>query len=109
MISHLNVIANVLQIQAFEKPQRDSKREPGSEFDATEVALGLLPQSHIYALVVICHASTYRGDQVISLPKFEMGSFLKAIQRFKINQLFLVSFESCLLDLALSICILLKP
>ena len=105
MISHRNVIANVLQIQAFEKPQRDSKKDPGSKYDPTEVALGLLPQSHIYALVVICHASTYRGDQVISLPKFEMGSFLTAIQRFKINQLFLVSFESYLLDLSLIACI----
>lgn len=57
----------------------------------TEVALGLLPQSHIYSLVVICHATTYRGDQVINLPKFEIGNFLRAIQRFKINTLPLVS------------------
>lgn len=91
MISHRNVIANVLQVYAFEKPNRDSRQEPGSKYSVTEVVLGLLPQSHIYALVVVCHASTYRGDQVISLPKFEMGSYLNAIQRFKINQLFLVS------------------
>ena len=90
MISHRNVIANVLQVYTFEKPNRDSRQEPGSKYDVTEVAMGLLPQSHIYALVVICHASTYRGDQVINLPKFEMGTFLNSIQRFKINQLFLV-------------------
>lgn len=97
MISHRNVISNVLQIRAFEKPQRDSRKEPGSKYDVTEVALGLLPQSHIYSLVVVCHASTYRGDQVVNLPKFEMGSFLNAIQTFKINQLFLVSLVVCLL------------
>ena len=91
MISHRNVISNVLQILAFEKPSRDARQEPGSRYSVTEVALGLLPQSHIYALVVICHATTYRGDQVINLPKFEMGSYLTAIQRFKINTLFLVS------------------
>lgn len=90
MISHRNVIANTLQISAYEKPHRDSKKKAGDKYDATEVALGLLPQSHIYALVVICHATTYRGDQVINLPKFEIGQFLNAIQRFKINTLFLV-------------------
>ena len=90
MISHRNVISNVLQIKAFEKSYRDSKKKPGDKYDFTEVALGLLPQSHIYALVVICHATVYRGDQVINLPKFEIGQFLAAIQRFKINVLFLV-------------------
>ena len=91
MISHRNVISNVLQIATFEKPYRDSKREPGSKYTFTEIALGLLPQSHIYSLVVICHATTWRGDQVINLPKFEIAQFLTAIQTFRINTLFLVS------------------
>ena len=91
MISHRNVISNVLQIAAFEKPYRDSVKKPGDKYGMTEVALGLLPQSHIYALVVICHATTYRGDQVINLPKFEIKQFLNSIQRFRINTLPLVS------------------
>ena len=90
MISHRNVISNVLQIQAFEKIYRNSRRQPRDKFNPPEIALGLLPQSHIYSLVVICHATTYRGDQVINLPKFEFGQFLSAIQRFKIESLFLV-------------------
>lgn len=90
MISHRNVIANVLQIGTYEQTNRDSQKSASDEYNPTEVALGLLPQSHIYSLVVICHATTYRGDQVINLPKFEMGQFLTAIQRFKINTLFLV-------------------
>ena len=91
MISHRNVISNILQIAAFEKPYRDSVQEPGSKYGMTEIALGLLPQSHIYSLVVICHATTYRGDQVINLPKFEIQQFLSSIQKFKINSLCLVS------------------
>ena len=90
MISHRNVIANVLQICAFEKPYRELKKRRGSRYSAPEVALGLLPQSHIYSLVVICHAASYRGDQIINLPKFEMGQLLSAVQRFKMNTLFLV-------------------
>jgi acyl-CoA synthetase (AMP-forming)/AMP-acid ligase II len=46
--------------------------------------------SHIYGLVVICHASVYRGDGVIVLPKFDFTTTLQAIQTHKINALFLV-------------------
>ncbi|KAL8843344.1 MAG: hypothetical protein Q9170_000202 [Blastenia crenularia] len=90
MISHRNVIANTLQICTYEAPYRERLRKPGDQESPSEVALGLLPQSHIYSLVVICHATIYRGDQVINLPKFELHSYLNAIQRFKINGLYLV-------------------
>ncbi|KAE8356137.1 hypothetical protein BDV28DRAFT_127717 [Aspergillus coremiiformis] len=89
MISHKNVIANVLQIVAFEKSHRDTLTAPGGR-PYTEITLGLLPQSHIYALVVMCHLGPYRGDQVIVLPKFELESYLTAIQTFKIVCLFVV-------------------
>jgi acyl-CoA synthetase (AMP-forming)/AMP-acid ligase II len=85
MISHQNVIANILQITAFEQPTRDARK-----VNKTEVALGLLPLSHIYGLVVIAQASTYRGDGVIILPKFELAGFLQAIQDQKIQTLYLV-------------------
>lgn len=88
MISHRNVITNVMQIGALEKPTRDARSG-----DSTEVALGLLPLSHIYGLVVIAQASTYRGDGVIILPKFELVSYLKAIQTYKIQTLYLVGHK----------------
>ncbi len=90
MISHRNVISNVLQIKTFESPCRDA-RPPK---DQTEVVLGLLPLSHIYGLVVIASASSYRGDEVIVLPKFELQSFLEAIQTQKIRTLYLVCYLS---------------
>jgi ribosome assembly protein SQT1 len=90
MISHRNVIANTLQIATFEKPDRDAMRQPATQSDYTENVLGLLPFSHIYGLVVICHGSLYQGDGVIVLPKFEFASTMKAIQDYKISTLFLV-------------------
>src|ERR1700760_3146247 len=61
MISHRNVIANVLQICTFDAVYRDSRtKQQGSQY--LENALGLLPMSHIYSLVVICHCGPYRGD-----------------------------------------------
>ena len=86
MISHRNVISNVMQIRSFEKPVRDARPPNGR----SEVCLGLLPLSHIYGLVVIAQASTYRGDEVIILPKFELQSYLNAIQSHKIQTLYLV-------------------
>ncbi|KAI9726236.1 MAG: hypothetical protein M1834_009091 [Cirrosporium novae-zelandiae] len=90
MISHRNVLANVLQMKAYERDYRNTLRQPGTESDYIETVLGLLPQSHIYSLVVMCHLAPYRGDQIIVLPKFEMKSYLEAIQRFKINMLYIV-------------------
>ncbi|KAF2492661.1 phenylacetyl-CoA ligase-like protein [Lophium mytilinum] len=90
MISHRNVIANTLQMATYDKPNRDRLREPGSQVDYIETTLGLLPFSHIYGLVVICHAGIYVGDGICVLPKFEMKQFLDAVQRFKVSMLYLV-------------------
>jgi acyl-CoA synthetase (AMP-forming)/AMP-acid ligase II len=91
MISHRNVIANVVQISVYESRHRETLRSPREQSPYMDVILGLLPQSHIYALIVVCHAGPYRGDQVIVLPKFEINSFLNAIQRFHISALYLVT------------------
>ena len=64
-----------------------------NQSDYIDVTLGLLPMSHIYSLVVICHAGAYRGDGIVVLPKFEFESTLQAIQDHKINSLFLVSIS----------------
>lgn len=85
MISHYNVIANVLQWQCHIDPYR---RQLGAEH--TDVALGLLPQSHIYAPVVNCCGGLYLGDQLIVLAKFEIRDYLSAINRFKIETLVIV-------------------
>jgi long-subunit acyl-CoA synthetase (AMP-forming) len=80
-----------VQIAAFEKPYRDTIiNDVRNQSDYTEMVLGLLPMSHIYGLVVICHASVFRGDGVVVLPKFEFTSTLQAVQDYKINSLFLV-------------------
>lgn len=84
MVSHRNVIANAMQHVAYESV---SRKKLGI---STQTVLGLLPMSHIYALVVIAHNCIYRGDEVVVLPKFEMPTYLSAIERFKINHLFLV-------------------
>ncbi|KAL3460846.1 hypothetical protein BJX64DRAFT_278274 [Aspergillus heterothallicus] len=89
MISHRNVMSNILQISASEKSWRDTQKTTNGEY-YTDVLLGLLPQSHIYGLIVMCHAGPFRGDQVIVLPKFDLGTYMAAVQNFKITSLFVV-------------------
>jgi hypothetical protein len=87
-----------MQITAFDLGPRKKKTPPGQPL-ATDVGLGLLPQSHIYSLVshlsfsnhknappyanrvpipkvVMCHAGPYRGDQTVVLPKYELNMYL---------------------------------
>lgn len=85
MISHRNVIANTMQYAVHESYGR---KQFGVE---TQSSLGLLPFSHIYGLVVVAHGNVWRGDEVVVLPKFEMSTFLAAIERFQLNHLYLVS------------------
>ncbi|RBR22330.1 uncharacterized protein FIESC28_04524 [Fusarium coffeatum] len=84
MISHYNVISNVLQHVTYESTAR-AKRGI-----ATQAVTGFLPLSHIYGLVIAAHTMTWRGDQVIILPKFEFQDFLQSVQDFKIRQLLVV-------------------
>lgn len=84
MIAHRNIIANVMQIRWHEDTAR---KQNGVE---TQTQVGLLPMSHIYALVVTVNTGAYRGDGVIVLPRFELKTFLESIQRFKISFMHLV-------------------
>ncbi|KAI1296464.1 hypothetical protein F5Y03DRAFT_294290 [Xylaria venustula] len=84
MISHRNVIANIMQIRWHEETGR---RQHGVE---TQTNIGLLPMSHIYALIVVANSSVYRGDGVVVLPRFDLKTLLEGIQQFKINYMHLV-------------------
>jgi acyl-CoA synthetase (AMP-forming)/AMP-acid ligase II len=84
MISHYNVIACTVMIHAYESVTR---QQDGID---TQVALGLLPFSHIYGLVVIAHIAQYRGDEIIVLQRFQLDQLLACIQKFRIEQLSVV-------------------
>jgi acyl-CoA synthetase (AMP-forming)/AMP-acid ligase II len=77
-------MANVRQLSTFEQPERRSRQ------DCRDIVLGLMPQSHIYALIIMCHAAPYRGDKVIVLPKYNLRWVLQSIQTYAIHTLFLV-------------------
>ena len=90
MISHRNVIANTMQFASFDSYDRQRQTSSGATYGDTMNNLGLLPFSHIYGLVAVCHSTLFMGDGIIVLPKFEFGSCMQAIQDYKIGTLYLV-------------------
>ncbi|KAG5291508.1 AMP dependent CoA ligase [Histoplasma ohiense] len=81
LISHRNMISEVLLLTSFENHTRTP--------DHKNVVLGLLPQGHIFGLSVF-HAAVFRGECVVVLHKFELKTLLAVIQRSRINVLYLV-------------------
>lgn len=108
MISHRNVICNVLQATAFDSVSRKALQSKFGNETLQDVQLGLLPFNHIYALVLICHAGVYRGDRTVVLPKFEIKSYLNSIHHYRIQTLYLVGHQTHF-DFATSAKTLTKP
>lgn len=42
---------------------------------------------HVYGIVLISAVSTYRGDSVVVLPKYDFEFMLKSVERYRINVL----------------------
>ncbi|KAL4928071.1 uncharacterized protein BDV17DRAFT_298800 [Aspergillus undulatus] len=80
MITHYNIIANVIQSGTFEAIHKKGH---------TETALGFLPLSHSYGLI-LAHLTAWRGDTYILHARFDMQAALASIAKYKISRLYLV-------------------
>ena len=82
-LSHRNVIANVLQSEAWAQPALN--REPRIEKLTIVCAL---PLYHIFALTSCCLMGTRLGSMNILIPNpRDMPGFIKTLTKFKINML----------------------
>ncbi|KAL7934549.1 hypothetical protein V8C35DRAFT_326937 [Trichoderma chlorosporum] len=81
MISHKNIIANVLQMSTYESNSKSGKPES---------LLAVLPMSHSYALIVTGHCGVYRGYESVVLPGFDLIDVLEAVQKHSIETLWMV-------------------
>jgi len=81
MISHFNVIANVLQYNK----SREGRYTPGK----TRL-LAVLPFYHIYGLVVVLHSNLFARCAIIILPKFELGKFCQLTDKYRVDWHYLV-------------------
>ena len=78
MLSHHNLVANLVQVNAALGYEND------------EVALAVLPFFHIYGMQVLMGSLLSEGATIITVPRFDMEQVLGLIQKHKITQLFAV-------------------
>ncbi|TMD08458.1 MAG: 4-coumarate--CoA ligase family protein [Chloroflexi bacterium] len=78
MLTHFNLVANVLQSHAVWTG------------DQAETVVAVLPFYHSYGLTVLMNLSLYVGHTVITLPRFDLEQFLDMHQRYGVTFDYLV-------------------
>jgi len=79
MLSHYNLVANLCQVLC---PGVLSVR-PFKETGIQESTLAVLPFFHIYSMELIMLYNLRAGGKIITLPKFEPESYIKALVTYK--------------------------
>src|SRR4029078_2191481 len=73
MLTHHNLVANLCQMEGL------------CYFYETDTLICVLPLFHIYGLVVVLNMGLYSGATVVLMPRFELESFLKAVQDYDVS------------------------
>ncbi|KAI9674447.1 MAG: hypothetical protein M1817_001785 [Caeruleum heppii] len=81
MLSHRNVVANILMLAAGEGGNLDWRRD---------VTVGFLPFYHIYGLNCLIHQSLYQGLTLVVMPRFDLETFCRLIQTQRITFAYVV-------------------
>jgi acyl-CoA synthetase (AMP-forming)/AMP-acid ligase II len=78
MLSHRNLVANILQSTA---------QQPVTEDDTL---IGVLPFFHIYGLNVVMNAVLRNGATVVTMPRFDLEGYLKLVEAHRATKAHLV-------------------
>ncbi len=82
MLSHRNLVANMVQLDGAESLSRGLTED--------DTVLAILPFFHIYGLLVIMNWALSNGARIVVLPRFELETFLGALQEHRVTYLHLV-------------------
>ena len=77
MLTHRNLAANVAQI------------EGSGLISENDTLIGVLPLFHIYGLSVIMNCGLTVGATVVTLPRFDLESFLRTLERYAVTFAFI--------------------
>ena len=78
MLTHRNLVAMLVEMHPVEATtERD-------------ITIAVLPFFHIYGLSVILGLGLHRGATLVVFPRFQMGEFLAAVERYRVTRLPLV-------------------
>jgi len=73
MLTHRNLVANVVQVQANELIHED------------DTLICVLPLFHIYGMVVIMNLGLCMGAKIVVMSRFDLESFLKNLQDYGVT------------------------
>jgi acyl-CoA synthetase (AMP-forming)/AMP-acid ligase II len=73
MLTHHNLIANTLQVQACELIKE------------ADTLVCVLPLFHIYGMVVIMNVGLYEGARIVIMPRFDLEMFLRVLQDYGVT------------------------
>ena len=78
MLSHRNLVANILQARAVLSIEDD------------DVVIGVLPFFHIYGMTVIMNMGLHAGATTVTMPRFDLEQFLTLLQDHKVTRAYVV-------------------
>lgn len=78
MLTHYNLVANMCQMDGLQF------------FTENDTLICVLPLFHIYGLVVVLNMGLYQGATIVTVPRFELESFLQTIQDYGVTLTHLV-------------------
>ncbi len=81
MLTHRNLVANLCQCQGMKDWEC---------FGEGDRVFAALPFFHIYGMVVIMMLGLANGATIVSMPRFDFGEFLAAVQKYRLTVLPLV-------------------
>ncbi|KAJ2255395.1 hypothetical protein IW137_001074 [Coemansia sp. RSA 1287] len=78
LLSHRNIVANVLQVAALSKCSEPS------------TSAGVLPMFHSFGLLFLCLLMPYKGTTTVVMARFDMQGFLQMVQDHHVTEAMLV-------------------
>ncbi|MFB9905178.1 AMP-binding protein [Allokutzneria oryzae] len=77
MLTHRNLVANILQVQQLIDVGEHTR------------VLAMLPFFHIYGMQVTMNAALYAGAAVVTMPKFELPEFLRVVSEHRTDRVYI--------------------
>ncbi|KAI8317948.1 putative phenylacetyl-CoA ligase [Martensiomyces pterosporus] len=99
VLTHRNMVANAMQINCVN--ELDLPKDPSR--DQFDTFLGLAPFCHTSGLSCILHSSVALGGKIVVMKLYTLGSFLKAVQDYRVS--FVYAVPSIVSDLSKNPCV----
>jgi acyl-CoA synthetase (AMP-forming)/AMP-acid ligase II len=77
VLTHRNLVANLLQVQAM-----------GSHVSSSTKILAVLPFFHIYGMTCMMNQGIHARATVVTMPKFDLGEFLRIISEYRVDRVY---------------------